>query len=61
MLIVDGLHVPDIPLVEVPGNGGAGLFWHNGPICVKIGVIWVEITIFIVAVIAHWPAFGVNV
>ena len=48
-------------LLEVAGSTGAILFWHNGPICVKVGVIWFVITISIVAVVAHWPAAGVNV
>ena len=35
--------------------------WHSGPICVNVGVIELLITIFIVAAVAHCPAFGVKV
>ena len=61
MLIVAGLHVPVMPLFDVVGRTGAVLFWHNGPIAVNNGVICGFITIVSVAVIAHWPAAGVNV
>ena len=61
VLIVAGLHVPVMPLFEVAGNAGAVLFWHNGPICVNVGVIWVEITTSIVITVAHCPAAGVKV
>jgi hypothetical protein len=61
VLIVAGLHVPVIPLLDVVGNAGAVLFWHNGPICVNVGVICVEITTSIVVTVAHSPAAGVNV
>ena len=50
-----------MPLFDVVGNAGATAFWHNGPICINVGIICDEIVISIVAVIAHWPAFGVNV
>ena len=61
VLIVDGLQVPLMPLVEDDGKAGAVLFWHNGPIAVKVGVTWLLITIFIVAIAPHCPAAGVNV
>ena len=62
-MITAGLHVPVIGgiLVEFTGNTGAVLFWQSGPICANAGVIWVSMVISMVAVIAHWPAFGVNV
>ena len=53
VLITAGFQVPVILLLDVVGNAGAVLFWHNGPICVKAGVIWLVITISIVAVVAH--------
>jgi hypothetical protein len=53
VLIVAGFHVPVILLVEVVGKAGAVEFCANGPICVKLGVTWVEITIDIVAVVPH--------
>src|SRR4030095_5866057 len=61
VLMVAGLHVPVMPLVDVPGNAGAVLFWQSGPTCVNAGVICVVITTSIVAVAAHWPAVGVKV
>ncbi len=48
-------------LLEVPGNNGAVEFWHSGPICVNTGVTF-RLTLTVnVAVVAHWPAAGVNV
>ena len=61
VLITEGFHVPLIPFVDDNGNDGAVLFWQSGPIGAKAGVIWVVITISIVAVVAHCPAVGVNV
>jgi hypothetical protein len=40
-------------LVELKGNDGAVEFWHNGPICVNVGIIEAVIEISIVAVVAH--------
>jgi hypothetical protein len=48
-------------LVEVAGSAGAVEFWQSGPICVKVGVGAVVITIAIVAVVPHCPAAGVKV
>ena len=53
VLIVAGLQVPLIPLVEADGNDGAALFWQRGPTCANAGVIWLVITISMVAVLAH--------
>ena len=61
VLMVEGLHVPVILLVDVDGSVGAVDPWHSGPICVNVGVIELLITILIVAVVAHCPAFGVKV
>ena len=61
VLIIAGLQVPVILLLDVVGSAGAVLFWHNGPIGVKAGVIWLLITISMVTGAAHWPASGVNV
>ena len=61
VLITAGFHVPLMPLLEVVGNAGAVLFWHNGPICVNVGVICELITTSIVAGIAHCPLAGVKV
>jgi hypothetical protein len=59
--MVAGFHVPVIPLLDVVGNAGAVLFWHNGPICVNVGVVSDVITTSIVVATPHWPAFGVKV
>jgi hypothetical protein len=61
VLIVAGLHVPVILLVEDAGNADGVEFWHNGPICVNVGVTRLLIWITIVVVVAHWPAAGVKV
>ena len=61
VLIVDGLHVPVMPLFDVVGNAGAVLFWHNGPIALNDGVICGFTTTVRVVVVAHCPADGVNV
>jgi hypothetical protein len=47
--------------VDVPGNEGATLFWHNGPIAAKFGVSCGLTVIFIVVADAHCPTVGVNV
>ena len=61
VLIVAGLHVPVIPLFELPGSDGAVELRHRGPIWVNVGVTNGLITISIVADAAHWPADGVKV
>ena len=61
MVIDAGFHVPVILLFDVVGKEGAVLFWHNGAICVNVGVICDVITTSIVVAIPHWPAFGVHV
>jgi hypothetical protein len=62
VIIEDGLHEPLMPLFEVVGKkGGDGESCTRGPICVNVGVIGAVTITFIVAVVAHWPAFGVNV
>ena len=48
-------------LLEVAGRTGAVLFWHSGPICVNEGVTFGLTATVNVAVVAHWPAAGVNV
>jgi hypothetical protein len=53
VLIVTGLHVPVTALFEVFGRDGGAEFWHNGPICVNVGLIFADTTISIVVVVAH--------
>ena len=60
--IDDGVHVPVMPSSDTPGKAGGIEFWHRGPICVKVGVIWVVIVIFIVVIVPHCDgSFGVKV
>ena len=48
-------------LVELAGSKGGVEFWQRGPMGVKVGVISVAMTMFMVTVLAHWPASGVKV
>ena len=61
VVMVAGLHVPVIPLFDVAGNAGGIPFWHSGPICVNAGMICALTVTLSVVVVAHCPAFGVNV
>jgi hypothetical protein len=60
VLIIAGFQVPVIPLFEVVGNIGAVVFWHKGPIAVKVGTICVVTYISIVVFVPHWFAVGVK-
>ena len=53
VLIAEGFHVPVILLLDVNGNDGAALFWHSGPIAVKVGAIEEVTAISIVVIAAH--------
>jgi hypothetical protein len=63
VLIVAGLQEPVIAgvLLELAGNRGAVEFRHSGPIGANVGIICGSTVIIKVAVVAHWPAVGVNV
>ena len=61
MLTVAGDHVPGMSLSDVPGNVGAGVPAQNAGICVNVGVTGWFTVIDMVVVVAHCPAFGVNV
>jgi hypothetical protein len=61
VLIVAGLHVPEIPLFELTGNKGGAAFRQSGPIGVKAGVMAGLTVIVNVVMKAHWPASGVKV
>ena len=50
-----------MPLVEVVGNGASVAPEQIGATAVNVGVMLELTTIVIVAVVAHWPASGVNV
>lgn len=60
VLLMAGLHVPEIPLDEVVGNVNE-LPEQIAGICVNTGVTGVVTVTVIVAVVAHCPVFGVNV
>ena len=61
MLTVAGDHVPGMPLVDVPGNIGAVVPAQKAGIWVNVGVTGWFTVMDIVVVVAHCPAFGVNV
>ena len=56
-----GVQVPVIPLVDVVGNGTNTAPEQIEAIAVKVGVIFGLTVIVKAAVVAHWPAAGVNV
>ena len=59
--MVAGLQVPVNPLVEVAGNAGGTDPVQMAGMALKVGVI-LGLTVTVnVAVVAHWPAVGVNV
>ena len=61
MLSNAGAHVPVMPLLAVVGNGDRVAPEHIGATAVNVGVM-LELTVIVsVAVVAHWPASGVNV
>jgi hypothetical protein len=63
LLTVAGLHVPVIPLEEVPGNTGA-LDPEQIVVAVpklKVGVVLEPTVTVNVVLVAHCPAEGVNV
>ena len=61
LLTVAGLQVPTTALSEVVGNTGAVLPLQIGPNEANVGVINDVTVTSKVAVVAHWPAVGVNV
>ena len=61
MLMVAGLQVPEMPLVDVPGNVGAVVPTQKAGIAANVGVTWLVMVISMVAVVPHWLASGVKV
>ena len=61
VLLNAGDHVPVMPLLEVVGNVIAGVPLHIAGMAVKVGVIWLVITMSMVTTAPHCPASGVNV
>ena len=56
-----GAQVPVMPLLEVVGSAVNVAPEHIGATALKVGVIFGLTVIVSVAVVAHWPAVGVNV
>ena len=61
VFIVAGLHVPEIPSVDLEGRTGATLFWQNGPIGFTMGFTTGLMLTIIVTILPHCPALGVKV
>ena len=61
MLLIAGAQVPEIPFVELVGNGGIAVPGQYGPTCEKDGRIFGEIVMLIVCVVGQIPAVGVKV
>lgn len=59
VLSIAGLHVPEIPLLDIAGSVNE-VPEQTAGICVNAGVSWLTITV-IVVVDAHCPVFGVKV
>ena len=58
--MVDGLQVPAIPLGEDAFKAGAVEPVHKAKVVAKLGTVWAVMLTTVLAVVAHWPAFGVN-
>ena len=58
--MVAGFQVPEMPLGEVAFNEGAVAPEHNAKVVTKLGVVCAVIETTVFAVVAHWPAVGVN-
>ena len=61
LLTVDGDQVPATPLLDEAGRTGAADPLHIGAGVVNVGTVCGVTVTVIVAVVAHKPAFGVNV
>ncbi len=61
VLLIAGAQVPVMPLLEVVGRAGMVAPEQYGPTAVNVGVTWEVMVIVRLAVVAHWPASGVNV
>ena len=61
VLMVDGDHVPLIPLLEVAGKVPGVALWQYGPKELNVGFTTVFTVIVNPDVVAHCPAAGVNV
>ena len=55
LMVVFQVPVMGGTFVEVNGSNGGTEFWHNGPIAVKVGVIFGLIVIEVVTIIPGQP------
>ena len=60
-LLNAGDQLPVMPLLEVVGNVASGVPAQIGFTAVNVGVVLLFTVIVNVVVVAHCPAFGVNV
>jgi hypothetical protein len=60
LLMVAGLQDPEMPLGEVAFNVGAVAPEHTAKVGAKSGVMELDTVTTVLAVVAHWPAVGVN-
>jgi hypothetical protein len=60
LFIIAGFQVPAIPFKDVVGNKGAIVPLQNGAMALNVGIIVGLTVIFIVTVLLHCPALGVN-
>jgi hypothetical protein len=56
-----GLHIPVMPFNDVVGNAFKTSPLQMGATGVNVGITFGLTVIINVAIVAHWPAFGVNV
>ena len=61
VLFIAGDHAPVIPLLDVVGNGDKLAPLQIDDTCANVGTVCALTVMVIVAVVAHWPAVGVNV
>ena len=58
--MVAGFQVPEIPLGDVAFKVGAVAPEHKAKVGAKFGTVWAVMLTTVLAVVAHWPAVGVN-
>ena len=61
VLIVAGVHVPVMPLFDVPDSTGGVENWQMVPMVLNTGSTAGFIAMVIDVLLAHCPAIGVNV
>lgn len=61
VLFKAGDQVPEIPLLEVMGKGLSAVPAQTAVTGLKVGMVLGFTVMVRLAVVAHWPAFGVKV